>query len=149
MKLAIASDHGGFSLKQTIVKLLQSKGVEYLDLGVSSEESVDYPDFAMQVAEKVSRGEVDVGILVCGTGIGMAIAANKFKGVRAAVVTDVYTAKMSKEHNNANVIALGGRVLDEAQAKEMVSAWLESKYEGGRHERRLQKIKELEEKNFR
>lgn len=149
MKLAIASDHGGFSLKDTIVKLLQSKGVEYLDLGVSSEESVDYPDFAVQVAEKVSRGEVDAGILVCGTGIGMAIAANKFKGVRAAVVTDVYTAQMSKEHNNANVIALGGRVLDEAQAKEMVSAWLEAKYEGGRHERRLQKIKELEEKHFR
>lgn len=149
MKLAVASDHGGYHLKKAILKLLSSKNVEYLDLGVQSEDSVDYPDYASDVASKVSDGEVDAGILVCGTGIGMAITANKFKGVRAAVVTDEFTAKMSKEHNNANVIAVGGRVLDEATATQCVQAWLEASYEGGRHDRRLNKIKEIENKHFR
>ncbi len=149
MKLAVAADHGGFRLKQAILKFLSSKKIEYLDLGVMSEESVDYPDFAYEVANQVSQGKVNGGILVCGTGIGMAIAANKFKGVRAAVVTDEYTAKMSKEHNDANVIALGGRVLAEDVATKMVETWLNSKYEGGRHERRLKKIAEIEEKNFK
>ena len=149
MKLAIASDHGGFRLKGPILKFLAEKKVETVDLGIDSEESVDYPDYASEVAQRVSDGEVEAGILVCGTGIGMAITANKFKGVRAAVVTDPYTAKMSKEHNNANVIAVGGRVLDEAKAVETVKAWLEAKYEGGRHDRRLNKIAEIEEKHFK
>jgi ribose 5-phosphate isomerase B len=112
MKLAIASDHGGYRLKEAVTQFLREKKIDCLDLGVGNEDSVDYPDFASEVAQRVSAGEVDGGILVCGTGIGMAITANKFKGVRAAVVTDSYTAKMSKEHNNANVITFGGRVLD-------------------------------------
>jgi ribose 5-phosphate isomerase B len=149
MKLAIASDHGGFHLKNSILQLLASRKIEYVDLGVTSEDSVDYPDYAAQLAQKVGKGEVDGGILVCGTGIGMAITANKFKGVRAAVVTDPFTAQMSKEHNDANVIALGGRVLDEAKAGETVRAWLDAKFEGGRHERRLEKIAEIENKNFK
>jgi ribose 5-phosphate isomerase B len=149
MKLAIASDHGGYRLKESVAKFLREKKVDCRDLGVGNEESVDYPDFASEVAARVSSGEVDGGILVCGTGIGMAITANKFKGVRAAVVTDPYTAKMSKEHNNANVIALGGRVLQEAVALEMVQAWLEAKYQGGRHDQRLKKIEEIEKKHFK
>ncbi len=149
MKLAIASDHGGFHLKNAILKFLSSRKIEYLDLGVANNDTVDYPDYAARVAEKVFTGQVNGGILLCGTGIGMAITANKFKGVRAAVVTDNYTAKMSKEHNNANVIALGGRVLNETEATEAVQTWLDSKFEGGRHERRVQKISEIESKNFK
>jgi ribose 5-phosphate isomerase B len=149
MKLAIASDHGGFQLKNVVIQFLRESKIDYIDLGVGKEESVDYPDFAAEVAGRVSRGQVDGGILVCGTGIGMAITANKFKGVRAAVVTDPYTAKMSKEHNNANVIAFGGRVLDEAQALQIVRSWLEAKYEGGRHDQRLKKIEEIEKKHFK
>lgn len=149
MRLAIASDHGGFQLKSSLVQFLKKRNIECVDLGSADETSVDYPDFASQVAERVSQGKVDAGILVCGTGIGMAITANKFKGVRAAVITDPYTAKMSKEHNDANVIALGGRVLDEAIALESVKAWLDAKFEGGRHERRLAKIRQIEEKHFK
>ncbi len=149
MKLAIASDHGGFHLKNAILKFLDSRKIQYNDLGVVDETSVDYPDYAAKVAEQVSGGQAEGGILVCGTGIGMSITANKFKGVRAAVVTDGYTAKMSKEHNDANIIALGGRVLDESKAIEAVRTWLDSKFEAGRHQRRLQKIAEYEEKNFK
>jgi len=149
MKLAIASDHGGFHLKNAILKFLSSRKIKYVDLGVVDETSVDYPDYAAQVADKVAKGEVEGGILICGTGIGMAITANKFKGVRAAVATDPYTARMSKEHNNANILALGGRVLDESVATEMVQVWLDSKFEAGRHERRLEKISEIEKKNFK
>ena len=149
MKLVIASDHGGYILKDALVKHLRSKNVECEDLGVSSEDSVDYPDFAEDVAARVSSGKADRGILVCGTGIGMAITANKFKGVRAAVVTDEYTARMSMEHNDANIIALGGRVLDEKTAIGMVDAWLDTQFAGGRHERRLKKIEQIEAKNFK
>ncbi|MFO1464808.1 MAG: ribose 5-phosphate isomerase B [bacterium] len=149
MKLAIASDHGGYQLKNSILQLLSSRKIEYVDLGVANGDSVDYPDYAAQVAERVASGQVDGGILVCGTGIGMAITANKFKGVRAAVVTDPYTAQMSKEHNNANVIAVGGRVVDETKAMETVKAWLDAEYQAGRHARRLEKIAEIEKKNFK
>ncbi len=149
MKLAIASDHGGYQLKNSILQLLSSRKIEYVDLGVANGDSVDYPDYAAQVAERVAAGQVDGGILVCGTGIGMAITANKFKGVRAAVVTDPYTAQMSKEHNNANVIAVGGRVVDETKAMETVKAWLDAEYQAGRHARRLEKIAEIEKKNFK
>lgn len=149
MKLAIASDHGGYLLKNAILSLLDQKKIEYIDLGVNSSDSVDYPDYAVLVADRVSRGDVDGGVLVCGTGIGMAITANKFKGVRAAVVSDDFTAKMSKEHNDANVIALGGRVLGKDQAVSMVKTWLETEFEGGRHSRRIQKIAELESKHFK
>ncbi len=149
MKLAIASDHGGFHLKKAILRLLESRKIEYVDLGVASEDSVDYPDYAAHVAQQVASGKADGGILVCGTGIGMAITANKFKGIRAAVVTDPYTAQMSKEHNDSNVIALGGRVLDEPKAEATVQAWLDAKFQAGRHERRLEKIGEIENKNFK
>ncbi len=149
MKLAIASDHGGFHLKNAVLRLLDSRKIEYVDLGVTSEDSVDYPDYAAQVAQRVASGQADGGILVCGTGIGMAITANKFKGIRAAVVTDPYTAQMSKEHNDSNVIALGGRVLDEPKAEATVQAWLDAKFQAGRHERRLEKIGEIENKNFK
>ncbi len=149
MKLAIASDHGGFHLKSSLLQFLTSRKIEYVDLGVVADTSVDYPDYAAKVAEKVASKEVDGGILVCGTGIGMSITANKYKGVRAAVVTDTYTAQMSKEHNNANVIALGGRVLDEAKGVEVVQAWLDAKFQAGRHEKRLEKITEIEKKNFK
>jgi len=149
MKLAIASDHGGFHLKNATLNYLTSRKIECSDFGVADENSVDYPDFAAKVAEEVSKGRYQGGILVCGTGIGMAITANKFRGIRAAVVTDPYTARMSKEHNDANVIALGGRVLDEAKALQTVGAWLDAKFEAGRHERRLAKIQEFEDKNFK
>lgn len=149
MKLAIASDHGGFHLKKSLLAFLDSRKIEYVDLGVASEDSVDYPDYAAKVAAKVSAGEVDGGVLVCGTGIGMAIAANKYRGVRAAVVTDPYTARMSREHNDANIIAVGGRVLDAAQGVEVLRSWLDAQFQAGRHRQRLDKISEIEKNNFK
>lgn len=150
MKLLIASDHGGFALKARIVDFLRKRKVHVEDLGTDSDGSVDYPDYAIKVADRVSHGHADAGVLVCGTGIGMCIVANKFKNVRAAVVSDPYSAKMAKEHNNANILCVGGRVLEEnGKAEEILAAWLDAKYEGGRHDRRLDKIKEIEKKNFR
>jgi len=142
-KIAIASDHAGVDLKSEIVSLLKSRGIEVTDMGPSSNDSVDYPDYAQKVAEKVSLGEAK-GILICGTGIGMSIAANKFKGVRAALAHSVETAKMSREHNDSNILVLGARVLSETLAKEIVEAWLDTPFEGGRHQRRLDKISDLE-----
>jgi len=151
MKIALASDHGGFQLKSQIVEFLNKRKIAVEDLGTNNGAgSVDYPDFAIQVAQKVSDGQVDAGLLVCGTGIGMCIVANKFKNVRAAVVSEAYSAKMAKEHNDVNVLCLGGRVLeDPKKAEEVLAAWLEATYEGGRHGRRLEKIRAIEKKNFR
>ena len=149
MKLAVASDHGALEIKQGIVDYLKTKEIEVKDLGTTTPDSVDYPDFAAKVAELVSAGAVDLGILACGTGIGMSIAANKFKNVRAAVVTDEYTARMSKEHNNANILCLGGRVKNSAEAKRLVQIWLDTPFEGGRHQRRLDKISAIEKRHFR
>lgn len=149
MRLAIASDHGGFSLKQEIIRYLQEKKIEVMDLGNHGQDSVDYPDYAIQVAELVSKGEADAGVLVCGTGIGMCIVANKFRNIRAALVTDEFTARMSREHNNANVLCLGGRIQKPETARELVKIWLETKFEGGRHQRRVEKISEIEKKNLR
>ena len=149
MKLAIASDHGALELKQAVVHYLKQQQIEVEDLGTSTNDSVDYPDFAAQVAQQVSTGRVDAGILACGTGIGMSITANKFKNVRAALVTDEFTARMSKEHNNANILCLGGRVKKPEEAKRLVALWLETKFEGGRHQKRLDKIAELEKKNLK
>jgi ribose 5-phosphate isomerase B len=147
MKIALGSDHGGFTLKQSLIPFLQARDIQVADAGtVNSEESVDYPDFAERVALLVSHGEVDAGILVCGTGIGISIAANKVPGIRAALVTDAFMARMSKEHNNANILVLGGRVLDEEKAAELVAAWLDAAFEGGRHQGRLDKITEIENK---
>jgi ribose 5-phosphate isomerase B len=142
--LFIGSDHGGLEMKEAIVKVLASRNITVKDCGTGTGDSVDYPDFAEKVAGAVSRGEAELGILVCGTGIGMSIVANKFPGVRAALVTDEFMAKMSKEHNNANILVLGGRVLSVDSAIKMVTVWLDSAYEGGRHQIRLDKISRVE-----
>ena len=143
--IAIGSDHGGLELKDAVKSALAARGLKVDDYGTENGDSVDYPDFAVKVAGAVSRGDIELGILVCGTGIGMSIVANKFPGVRAALATDVFMAQMAKEHNNANVLVLGGRVLDQERAVNMVNVWLDSCYEAGRHQRRLDKIARLEE----
>lgn len=143
MKIGIGSDHGGFELKEYIKEFLEEQKVEYVDYGTNSNESVDYPDFGRVVSEAVVNKEVDRGIVVCGTGIGISIAANKVKGIRCALCSDTYSAKMSRQHNNANVLALGGRVLGRDLAIEIVKTWLENEFEGGRHERRINKIGEI------
>ena len=143
--IAVGSDHGGLALKEAVKSALATRGLEVDDYGTDNGDSVDYPDFAEKVAGAVSRTEAELGILVCGTGIGMSIVANKYPGVRAALVTDVFMAQMAKEHNNANVLVLGGRVLDEDMAVNMVNVWLDSRYEAGRHQRRIDKISRLEE----
>lgn len=144
--IVIGSDHGGLDLKTALNSYLNRRGFQVTDAGTNSDVSVDYPDFGQKVAESVIAGEAELGILICGTGIGMSIAANKIPGVRAALVTDVFMARMAKEHNNANVLVLGGRVLDEQKACDLVGAWLDSTFEGGRHQARLDKITELEKK---
>lgn len=143
--IVIGSDHGGLELKEVIKAALISRGMDVNDCGTDNGESVDYPDFAEKVAGTVSHSEADCGILICGTGIGMSIVANKFPGVRAALVTDEFMAQMAKEHNNANILVLGGRVLAAEMAVKMVNTWLDAAYEGGRHQRRLDKISRLEE----
>ncbi len=148
MKIAIASDHGGCELKEKIVELLKEKGLEVIDYGVDNPESVDYPDYGIKVANAVSKGIAERGILSCGTGIGMSIVANKFPDVRAALCYDMFTARMSRLHNDANILVLGGRVLDKEIALLMVDAWLRTDFEGGRHQRRLDKISELEKGMF-
>lgn len=143
--MLIASDHGGFELKQVVVKHLSDQGVEVDDLGVNNLNSVDYPDYAALVAGPISRATAEQGILICGTGIGMSIAANKYPGVRAALVHDEFTAQMAREHNNANILVMGGRVLDPDLACRMVDLWLQDKFAGGRHQNRLNKIIQLEQ----
>lgn len=147
MKVAIASDHRGYHLKEKVVALLKSKEHEVIDDGPSSDEAVDYPDFAALVARKVSAGEVDRGILICGTGIGMAISANKFPGVRAAACTDEVTAELSRRHNDLNVLCLSGDLLSSRVIERLVEVWMATEFEGGRHERRVGKIHELEQEN--
>jgi ribose 5-phosphate isomerase B len=142
--IVIGSDHGGLELKEEIKNLLRQRGICCEDLGTNNGDSVDYPDFGRAVASRVSKGEAEKGILVCGTGIGMSIVANKFPGVRAALATDIFMATMAKEHNNANILVLGGRVLETSVAIEMVSAWLDTEFAAGRHQNRLDKISALE-----
>lgn len=144
MIIGIGSDHGGFDLKEEMKKFLEESGHEVKDFGTHSKESVDYPDYGKVVGEAVVAGEVDRGVVICGTGIGISISANKVKGVRAALCGDVYSARMSREHNNANVIAMGGRVLGVDLAKEILGTYLKSEFQGGRHERRVNKIAEME-----
>ncbi|MGE4545883.1 MAG: ribose 5-phosphate isomerase B [Pedobacter sp.] len=141
----IASDHGGLELKESIKAYLENRGIEVRDLGTNNGDSVDYPDFGERVGKAISTGEADKGILICGTGIGMSIVANKFPGVRAALIWDGFTARMSKEHNNANIIVMGGRMLTAENAKEMVGVWLDAEFEGGRHQKRLDKIAQIED----
>jgi ribose 5-phosphate isomerase B len=144
-RIALGADHAGFQAKESIKKYLEAAEYAVSDTGTSSGESVDYPDFAIKVARRVQQGEDDLGILVCGTGIGMAIAANKIGGVRAAVAHDALTAQLSREHNDANVLALGARVLSEHQLIEVVASFLSAQFAGGRHQRRVDKISELDQ----
>ena len=144
MKIAIGSDHRGFEVKRRLVPFLQNLGHEVLDVGPSSTESVDYPDYAFQVGQAVSQGQVERGILVCGTGIGMCIAANKVPGVRAAPCHDSITAEMSRAHNNANVLCLSADLLGEELIERMIRIWLDTNFAGGRHARRVDKIGRFE-----
>ncbi|MBP1562798.1 MAG: ribose 5-phosphate isomerase B [Oscillospiraceae bacterium] len=143
--IAIGCDHGGFELKCAVMNHLLNKKIEYVDCGCNGERC-DYPDIAEAVCKKVTSGECELAILVCGTGIGMSIAANKIKGIRAAVCSDWYSAKYTRLHNNANVLCLGGRVLGAGLALELVDVFLETEFEGGRHSDRIDKISKLEEK---
>ncbi len=147
--LVIGSDHGGLTLKMALIGYLTRRGIETSDAGTDNNDSVDYPEFGLKVAEMVSCGSADCGILVCGTGIGMSIVANKVPGIRAALVTDVFMSRMAKEHNNANILVLGGRVLDEQKACDLVGSWLDATFEGGRHQGRLNMIADVEKKYCR
>ena len=144
MQIAIGSDHAGYALKTGLVPFLVERGLEVLDCGPDSDVSCDYPVFGRKVAESVASGTCDCGILVCGTGIGMSMAANKVHGIRCALVHDVFTARLAHQHNDANILALGASVVSLPHAELMVAAWLDEQYEGGRHDRRLQMIKEME-----
>ena len=144
MKVAIGADHGGYRLKEDIKGLLEDLGVDYKDFGTHSTESVDYPDVALPVAQSVADGLFDRGILICGTGIGIGIAANKVKGIRAALVHDTFSAHACREHNDANILTMGERVIGPGLARDIVTIWLATDFEGGRHERRVEKIKAIE-----
>lgn len=146
MKIAVGSDHRGFEVKQRVVALLQNMGHEVVDVGTASRDSVDYPDFAFKVATAVSDGRCERGVLICGTGIGMCIAANKVRNVRAAPCHDSITAEMSRRHNDANVLCLSADLLGEELIDRMIRIWLETPFEGGRHARRVEKIARFEEK---
>ena len=146
MKIALGSDHGGIELKRVIIKHLENKGIEMKDFGTYTEESCDYPDFALKVAEEVAAKNYDFGILICGTGIGISISANKVPGIRAALCHDTFSAHATREHNDANILAMGGRIVGPGLALDIVDAFLNAKFEGGRHERRVNKITEIEKK---
>ena len=148
-KIAIGADHAGYRLKEFVKKLLREKGYEVIDVGTHSEERCHYPLYAKEVAKLVSEGKVPRGILVCGSGIGMSIVANKFKGVRAALCHNIYSAKYSRLHNDSNVLCLGGRVTGEDLTREIVETWLNTPFEGGRHSERLKLIEEIEAENFK
>ena len=145
MNVVIGSDHGGFELKQVLTAHLKSKGIEVLDVGCYDTNSVDYPDIAEKAAKELLSGGYEFGILVCGTGIGISIAANKIKGIRCAVVANEYCAEMTKRHNNANMLSFGGRVIGSDLAKNILDAYLNAEFEGGRHQNRIDKISALEE----
>lgn len=146
MKVAIASDHGGMNIRKEIISLMEELNIEYLDLGCECEGSVDYPDYAIPVAEMVANGEVNRGILICGTGIGMSIAANKVQGIRCALVHDLFSAKVTREHNDTNILAMGERVIGPGLARSIAETWLTTSFEGGRHETRVNKILSYESK---
>ena len=145
MVLALGSDHGGFELKQEIIKHLEKKGIEYKDFGCYTPESIDYPVIAKQVAKAVANGEYERGILVCGTGVGISIAANKVKGIRAACCDDHFSVKYTRLHNDANILCLGGRVVGPGVVCELVDLFVETEFEGGRHARRVSLIHEIEQ----
>ncbi len=144
MKIAIASDHGGTNIKNEIVALLKELKLDFEDFGCNCETSVDYPDYALPVAKKVAAGEFDRGILICGTGIGMSIAANKVKGIRCALVHDTFSARATREHNDTNMLSMGERVIGAGLARDIVKIWLATEFEGGRHANRVGKITNYE-----
>lgn len=149
MKIAIGCDHAGFPLKNEITSVLNDLGIEWKDFGTASEDSVDYPDFGERVSKEVAGGNFDRGILLCGTGIGMSIVANKFPGIRAALCSDSNSAKMSRLHNDANLLVLPGRTIQNETAIDIVKIWFETPFEGGRHQKRLDKIRAIEVKTCR
>lgn len=146
MNIAFGSDHGGYELKELLKKYAEELGYEFTDFGTHSEDSVDYPVFSLKVATAVANKEFDRGVVVCGTGIGASIAANKVKGIRCALTHDLFSAQATRAHNNSNVLALGGRVVDFDLAKEIFKVWMETEFEAGRHLNRINLIKEYEEK---
>lgn len=145
MKIILGADHGGYELKNNIAEWLKTQGHQIKDVGTFSPESVDYPDYAKIVGEEVVKGNFDKGILVCGSGVGISIAANKVKGVRAVLCHDVVMARLSREHNDTNIIAMGGRFIAKDLAYEILNVWLNTEFSGGRHARRIEKISSLEE----
>ncbi|HXX24469.1 MAG TPA: ribose 5-phosphate isomerase B [Terriglobia bacterium] len=146
MKIVVAADHVGFPLKNNVLEYLKSQGLEVEDYGTSSAERVDYPDYAQKVAAHVAAKQADYGVLVCGTGIGMMLAANKVPGIRAVAANDTISARLAREHNDANILTLGARMIDAAAMRQIVDTWLTTPFAGGRHERRLQKIDALEQR---
>ncbi len=149
LKIAIASDHAGFRLKEIIKTHLSALGYEYKDFGTDKEEPVDYSDFAYLVSEEVSKKNFERGILICGTGLGMCIVANKLHGTRAVSCHNIKTARLSRKHNDSNILTLGGRTLNPESAKKIISVWLTTEFEGGRHARRIDKIKTIEENSMK
>ncbi|TYQ14678.1 UNVERIFIED_CONTAM: ribose 5-phosphate isomerase B [Acetivibrio alkalicellulosi] len=146
MKVGIGSDHAGYNLKKEIIKYFEEKNIQTIDFGTCSNDSVDYPDYGLAVAEAVKEGKCDRGIIICGTGLGISIAANKVKGIRAANCTNSFMARMSREHNDCNVLAIGERVVGLDLALDIVDTWMNSEFQGGKHKRRVDKICEIERK---
>jgi ribose 5-phosphate isomerase B len=146
-RIALAADHAGFTLKEKVCEYLQSRGLEVEDFGPPAAKPVDYPDFAEKVATRVAAKQADYGVLVCGTGLGMAISANKVPGIRAATCNDTLSAYFARAHNDANVLAMGGRMVDEATMRKVVDTWLSTEFAGGRHQRRVQKIADLDQRS--
>ncbi len=146
--IAIGCDHGGLNIKNAVIDYLKENDIEYKDFGCDTPESVDYPIYAYQVASAVAQGNADFGIICCGTGIGVSMVANKVKGIRASVVTDEFCAEMTRRHNNANVLCMGGRVISEETAVKLADIFLHTDYEGGRHAKRVQMITDIENGNF-
>jgi len=145
--IVIASDHGGFSLKVDIVSFLKELGYEVNDMGPKNQNSVDYPDYGIRIAQAVTQNTDSRGIVICGTGIGMSIVVNRFTGIRGTLCSDLYTAKLCREHNDSNILIMGGRVVDHGLAREIVKVWLNTPFEGGRHQKRLDKITQFDKSN--
>jgi len=145
--IAIASDHGGFSLKVDIVSFLKELGYEVNDMGPKNQNSVDYPDYGIRIAQTVTQNTDSRGIVICGTGIGMSIVVNRFPGIRGTLCSDLYTAKLCREHNDSNILIMGGRVVGHGLAREIVKVWLSTPFDGGRHQKRLDKINQFDESN--
>ena len=145
--IAIASDHGGFSLKVDIVSFLKELGYEVNDMGPKNQNSVDYPDYAIRIAQAVTKNTDSRGIVICGTGIGMSIVVNRFPGIRGTLCSDLYTAKLCREHNDSNILIMGGRVVGHGLAREIVKVWLNTPFDGGRHQKRLDKINQFDKSN--